>query len=34
VWTLVEQFTLTNNGATTRTYPLDATNAWFYRIKR
>jgi len=33
-WNFVEQFTPTNSGATTRTYPFDATNAWFYRIKR
>jgi hypothetical protein len=34
VWTFVEQFTSTNSGATTRSYPLDARSPWFYRIKR
>ena len=33
-WKFVEQFTPTNIGTTTRTYAFDATNTWFYRIKR
>ena len=33
-WILVEQFTPTASGLTTRSYPLDGTNMWFYRIRR
>ncbi len=32
-WIFLEQFTPTNSGPTTRTYP-DATRTWYYRIKR
>lgn len=33
-WSLVEQFTPTNTGTTTRTYQFDSTNTWFYRLWR
>jgi hypothetical protein len=33
-WNVVETFTPTNSGDTIRAYPRDATNTWFYRIKR
>lgn len=33
-WDRVEQFTPTTNGDTVRVYPLDVTNACFYRVRR
>lgn len=33
-WSLVETFTPTNAGWTIRSYPLSATNGWFYRLRR
>lgn len=33
-WSLVETLIPSNGALTTRTYPFDATNTWFYRIRR
>lgn len=33
-WTVVESFTPTNSGLTTKTYPFDPSATWFYRVRR